>query len=281
MPIVIDPGFTWPPPPETTTSSDGRLQARVTDAGVLLRADMRGDAIRPDRVRFVRGDGSLVRSGDPAMSPGGVALAFDHEAAPGEVAMYYAVPLDRHLRQAGEPTSALAVTMVEPIPPRDLWIKSPESPMLSMRVIPEKWPEMTFESQSQQLSVPGARLGVSALGVREGGAGTLEIVTESHDEEDRLFALLDSGVVLLQTRAEWHFRPAYVLPGSLSTVKSTTRSEVMRHSVEVREARRPPTADVPLRVPGYSWADVERRYTSYQDIANRALTYEQLAGWVV
>ena len=91
MPIPVDPSFVWPDAPTTTTSTDGRLAARVDSAhgGVLLRADFTGDATEAVKARFYRGDGSLVRSGDPAMAPGGVALAYDHEAPVGETQVVF------------------------------------------------------------------------------------------------------------------------------------------------------------------------------------------------
>ena len=52
MPIVVNPGFVWPPESDPVVSPDGRITAIVdpSHAGVLLRADYSDQAIRPEDV---------------------------------------------------------------------------------------------------------------------------------------------------------------------------------------------------------------------------------------
>ncbi|MGH3501679.1 MAG: hypothetical protein ACRDQA_12455 [Nocardioidaceae bacterium] len=96
--MVVDTSAPEVEPPVVTTSADGHLSAYTdtTNAGVLLVADRSGGDPAPVAWRFTRDTGSgpvPVRSGDTATSPGGVGIAYDHEAPLGYPIAYTASPI--------------------------------------------------------------------------------------------------------------------------------------------------------------------------------------------
>ena len=198
-----------PAPAETTVSPDGLLTAKVdaARAGVFLLANFAGDATAvppvpafdplPQKVRFVRGDGTLVRSGDPAWAPGGIAIAYDHEAPIGTPASYTAVPL---YRDGSEGAATAGVTALVPwvADASDVWLKSPIDPNRSVVARAATFEEAARPLRNAGTAVPGARLGVFSYDVTGGLTAVLTVKTDTRAEYDALVHLFEAGPILLQ-----------------------------------------------------------------------------------
>lgn len=282
MPIVVDPSYVPPAASDTVGSPDGLLQVRVdtTNAGVLLRADYSAVSSRPLMVRFYRGDGTLVRSGDPAWAPGGIAHAYDHEAPIGTPAGYYVVPVLADGTD-GAQSERVTVELAWTGDTSSVWIKNPSRPDLSMFAR-----AATFEEQARPLrttftDVPGVRLGISTSLVTGGLTGTLTIKTDTVEEYEAMLALFDGSVLLIQAHPTLGGVPTmYARPSG--DLVSLRRAETgygwgMRDwPVQLTESRRPATLDAPLRIPGLSWAAVASHYPTWQELASRVASWDDL-----
>lgn len=279
---TVDTAFAQPAPPVSVSSPDGLLSATVDAAngGVLLFADFEGTALQAaggaDRVRFYRGDGTLVRSGDPAWAPGGTAVAYDHEAPVGGSVAYYAVPETLSGAQ-GAATATLAVSVPEPTDVRSLWLKSPLQPALSALVWVEDPPQIASAARTSVTPISGAPLGVTSWDVRTGMTTSMVIVTETAAEAATVEALLDAGPLLIQTKVAYDFPDAYWLPGDWSRDRVARMDNPMsRWTVPFVQCRRPATLDAPLMIPGNSYDTPP--YVSYDAATATGLSYNALLG---
>lgn len=283
MAITVDPKSTPSAPVTEITGTDGVLSAKVdTDnAGVMLRADVSAWSPVPLTVRFFRGDGTLVRGGDPAYAPGGVAHAYDHEAPIG-AASYYVQACDADLAAVGDPSARIAMQVPNPSGTRNLWLKNPTQPALSMPLWVESPPQVTRAARNTVTAVPGSRMGLASWDVRTGYETTLQVVTRTAAEAGSLEALLDSGILFVQTRADYDFPEFYCLPGDWTRDRVSYISDpTSRWSVPLNECRRPATIDAPLRIPGLSWETVAAQYLTWENLAAQVSSWDDLLwGWL-
>lgn len=247
----------------------------------MLRADVSAWSPVPLTVRFFRGDGTLVRGGDPAYAPGGIAHAYDHEAPIG-AASYYVQACDADLSPVGEPSARVAAEVPSPATIRNLWLKNPARPALSLPLWVEDPPQVARAARNTVTAVPGSRLGVASWDTRAGWETTLTVVTETADEAAALDALLDSGILFVQTRADYDFPEFYCLPGDWTRDRvSRIGNPMSRWSVPLSEVRRPATVDAPLRIPGLSWASVAAQYQTWGNLAAQVASWDELLwGWL-
>lgn len=284
MPIVVDPSFVPPPPPLVVEGPDGVLKVKLdqANAGVLLRADFSSSSPVPQAVRFYR-NGELVRSGDPAWAPAGIAKAYDHEAPVGLPANYYAVPVDPStLEPTSDPSDRVTVEVPWAAPSTSyVWLKHPQRPDLSLCLMAESFPERGRPFRTTFNDVPGARVGLSAATVTGGLTATLNVFTQTEAEYDALVALTAAGSVLLvQAHPDAGMKSFYARP--TDSLTSTRLAEhgygwAMRQwPLSLVEARRPATVDAPLRIPGLSWASLAAQYPTWTELAAQVESWDAL-----
>lgn len=285
MGITVDPTFVPPPPLETVTSPDGLLSAKI-DPGhgsVLLWVNYSTQPTPlPQRVRFYRGDGTLVRSGDPAWAPGGIAVAYDHEAPIGRPATYYAVPVYRD-DSVGVQTAGVTVVVPWVADPSQVWVKSPGNPAVSALL-----DAATFEEDGRAFrpsfnAIQGSRLGVATWDVAQGLAGTLTVKTDDFAQYEAMLRLFDGGPLLIQANPECSGIPDfYALPdGNLASLRRVPTGYGYGKRdwpIHLTECIRPATLDAPLRVPGNSYAETDPDFPTYQAAMDTGATYADEMG---
>ncbi|MFE4691272.1 hypothetical protein ACFRH6_14580 [Streptomyces sp. NPDC056749] len=270
MPMIVDPSAPLIEPPERVTSPDGYLTAIIdtTWAGVVLSYDAT-DGPSPDtirRVRIVRQDPGAreavpVRSADPAWALDGVGTAYDHEAPLGVAVVYTATPLYAD-GTAGEP-SALAVTVPAPPPgPRDVWVKSLDEPGLSAQVTVTSWPELSWAARIDSAAVQGSAFPVTSQDVYAAPASTITIDAEGDQIEVLQQLLITPGVRLLQTRPDYHRPDQFVLLSDVQQAMDSTPTEPRTYQAALAPVGRPATAGQPMRMPGWSYDELARRFAT-------------------
>jgi hypothetical protein len=278
MAIVIDPSSTPPVPPVTATGTDGILTARRDDAwaGAVLTATYTGTL--PQQVRFTRvgpdGVEMPVRSGDLAWAPGGIAVAYDHEAPLGAAVTWYAYPVTA-AGVVGAASAGVSLTIPEPTTPADVWLKSLVDPALSLPVWVQSWPQLDYAARQQRADVLGRPAPVLTVDAWSTSASEAVIFTQTLDERAALLDLLTSGSVLLaQTRAVNGRPDQYIVPGSISEALFTDSTDPARvWTVALTEVDRPPTIDAGLLIPGRSYADSAQAWPTYADRTATGQTY--------
>lgn len=258
MPIILASGWSNPAPPATATSPDGVLTvtADAANGGVLLRADFSGLATHPKYVRFLRGS-ERVRSGDPARSPGGHAVAYDAEAPLGGTSTWTAVPLDAD-EEPGTSSAGASLLVPAPTGSRTLWVKSLDRPSLSMAVtLLRPLPSVSRGARVALHEVPGDTYPGGSWDVRSARQVSLQALTATLAERDQMWALLDSGILLVQGIEAWGLGGLYALPGDVDEayVGSVMSDQRRIWTIPLAEQRRPATLDSPLYVPGKSYGD--------------------------
>lgn len=286
MPIVIDPAFTPPPPPESVTSSDGVLTAVAdnTNGGALLVADFSSLSPTPRRVRFERTDGSRVRSGDDALAPGGIAVAYDAESPLGGAASWVAIPVFADGSE-GDASAAAAVALTAPAP-STAWLKVVSEPTLSMRVEVATVVESGRTLRNTLTPIVGSPYPTSVGDVPMGWSGRLEFSTDTEDDYYAIVAALSSGPVLLQAPTCMGIPgDMYLVPvGSLTAERLAPTGygwQYLSWTVDFVEVDRPATVDAPLLLPSLSWEDVAQDYASWDALAGSVPSWVALLGGTV
>lgn len=293
---TVDPSFTPPPPDEVVVSPDGVLSARVDaeNAGVHLRADFSAQVPQPLMVRFYRGDGSPVRSGDVAYAPDGLAHAYDHEASPGEVNAYSAMPLDLDGVQSGDMSDSVGVTLPWSVSTSDVWLKNLADPSKSLHIRAHESEETARPAQTSFTRVPGMAVGPSSSSGPTGGLSlTLSVYVDDKATYQALLgtrangytdALLDGNVLLVQPHPDrGGFEAFYARPDGdvLAARRAHGFGYGMREvPITLTESRRPSTLGAPMIVPSVSWALVSQQYATWDELAATVPSWEALLGWV-
>lgn len=274
MPVVVRPGFEWPPDVEPVVSPDGflTLLRDQENGGVLLRADYSSDPT-VKQVRFLR-DGVPVRSGDPAWAPGGWAHAYDYEMPLGVGATWTVLPLHWDGTEGAE-SDAVAAQIYAPAD-GTAWIKSVLDPEQSM-VLPLHTPDFTFESRVSEFSVPGLRASAATWDIARAGKTEMSLLVGDRITEARLMTLLDSGPLLAQASAPSGIPEEYFLAGDRKWEHLHWDGyPVRRLSFAVIPVKRPATSGSRLRIPGLSYEVVARDWASYTQLAEQVNSYNAL-----
>ncbi|MFB6875663.1 hypothetical protein [Streptomyces sp. NPDC056323] len=281
MPLIVDPSAPQVTPPDRVVSPERWLAAVVDTswAGVVLSYNCTTPPTVPApgsvrKVRILRTDpGSApvpVRSADPAWALAGVGTAYDHEAPLGVPVIYTATPI--YADGSTGPATSLAVTVPAPEPgqERDLWLKSVNEPSLSVQAMLVERPEPSSAGRQDVADVPGSPYRVVAYDEHAAESYTLTIDVPP-EQVDQVRALLRSGVLLAQTRPGYIVMPdAYHVPSDLTGPTPTGRlgsSEGYQFSWAVEPVDRPATGDAPMRMPGWSWDEVARRFGTWDAVA--------------
>lgn len=282
MPIVVNPGFVWPPETEPVTSPDGHITAIVdpSHAGVLLRANF--DDSVPDtpargtvaKVRFERQDGSVVRSGNPAWAPGGYAHAYDHEASLGGGTLWRAVPI--HFDGTEGTPSDYVGAVIPALTDGWAWLKPVADPDKAMMLKVEP-PNLSYDGRVETTSITGAPRPAATWDVLEGFTTQLRSLIREKDVEEKLMALLDEGPVLAQFPACAGLPDFYFIRGKLDLEHVHWDGYPWRrYQWDVIQVDRPDTTDSPLRIPGLSYDTVVRDWTTYDQLAATVTSYNKL-----
>lgn len=285
MTIIVDPGFVPPPPPTVAVSSDDRLTATADNAhaGALLKADFSDLPTLPRRVRFYRGDGSPVRSGDPAYAPGGVAVAYDHEAPLGGPVSWYAVPVFKD-GSTGTPTTAAALTLTA-APASRAWLKPLLNPDLAIIGRASRAEEQGRGFRTNFTPVVGATLPGADWDIPLGWTGQITFRTDTEEEYLAMVAALSAGPLLMQPSSCAGLpSDLYLLAqGSMAAARMSGAAtgqgwKYREWAISFVAVDRQPTLDSPLIIPGISWDDVPRLYSSWDNLVAVVPSWYALIG---
>lgn len=237
----------------------------------------------PCKVRFTRSDGQLVRSGHDAYAPGGIAVAYDHEAPLGGPVSWTATPVYAD-GTPGAPTSAAAISLAAP-PASRVWLKSLLDPDVSVLARVALAEESGRLFRSSLAPVVGAELPGGSWDVPLAWTGNLTFRTDTQAEYDQLVAVLSSGVLLMQSGdCAGLPQQLYVLPqGSMAARRmsgaATGQGWAYRAwAIDLAETARPATLDSALLIPGLSYDDLPGTYASYDQLAAVVPSYLALLG---
>lgn len=271
MPIIADPTAPAPPLPTKVTGSDGVLTAYLDEpnAGVLLVADFSGASQVPARVRFYRDDGVLVRSGDWAWAPGGIAVAYDHEMSlSGSGHSWYAHP------DVGADCQRVTLTVPAPSDLSTVWLKGLDSPGLSMQVVVSTWPRLHFAGRLSVSPVLGSAFPAFPAitqDLRQAPTSQMQVWTTTFGDSDALRLLVSSGVLLLQPNAKTGRRDQYVAIGDVDAdLVGLPQGERLLWTLPLTEVERPATTGQRLRVPDRSYADRLATWPLYEGVPARS-----------
>lgn len=250
------PGCVWDGAANASTSS------RVTSA------------IGPEHIRQVRivrqdpGGGAPVpvRSADPAWAIGGVGTAYDHEAPLGVAVIYTATPI--YEDGTSGPQSSLAVTVPAPQRgPGDVWVKSLDTPGTSARVTVIQWPQLTWAARLDTAEIVGSAFPAASQDVYGAAASSITIDAESTQIEAVEKLLTTPGVLLLQTRPDYHRPDQYVLVGDVQQQAISVPTESRTYTADLKQVGQPDTTGQPLRIPGWSWDELAQQFATWDAVA--------------
>lgn len=237
----------------------------------------------PLSVRFARTDGTLVRSGDTAPAPGGVAVAYDHEAPTGGPVSWVATPIYAGGYE-GAPTQPAAIAVVAP-PPSRVWLKSLQDPDLSVLVRVATAEEAGRAFRTSLTPAVGNPLPSGGWDTPMGWAGDVAFRTDTQAEYDALVEVLSSGVLLMQSPdCAGLPQQLYVLPSGVMAAKrmaGATTGQGWKYRIwpiGLTEVPRPATVDSPLMIPGLSYDDLPGAYATYDTLLATVPSYLALLG---
>ena len=287
MPMIVDPLAPPVTPPSPAVSADGWLTATLDPAyaGVVLDVDYTAGtplagAADVRKVRITRLDpgasGAVpVRSADQAWALAGVGVAYDHEAPLGVAVTYSAVP--EYLNGTTGPTSQVSVTLADPEPPLDVWIKSIDTPGLSALVTVTSWPQLQWAARIDSAQVQGSRYPTASQDVYGASSSDITLDAEGGAIETVRTLLTTPGVRLIQTRPDYHRPDMYVVLGDATESVDATPDGARTFTASVVEVERPATAGQPLRMPGWSYDEVADAYATFSAVASAYSTWASLA----
>lgn len=257
MPLIVDPTVPNPPAIQTASSPDGVVTATSdpTHVGVKLRANFSDLSPTPFQIELWRDD-VKVRSGDPAWSPGGIGIAYDHEAPLAAVSSWRAVPLFRD-GTSGAPSASVALAIPEMDDDADCWVKPLADPGKSVALqlhngdITPAW-----AGRVNVTPIPGRALPSVTWEARSPAPITLTLRTDTHAELQALNDALALGPVLVQTRSIYGLPDFYaVATDSTAPYFVGSWSALRDVAVTFQPCPRPATLDAALFIPGRSFGE--------------------------
>ncbi|GAB2732811.1 hypothetical protein [Streptomyces bullii] len=291
MPMIVDPSAPQISPPTTITSPDGWLTAVVDAqwAGVYLAVDYLGGAAplagaaQVMKVAITRQDPGAaapvgVRSGDLAWAVEGVGQAYDHEAPLGVAVAYMARP--QYADGTWGPQSALGLVVPAPAPAetKDLWLKSVETPGLSMRVMYGPDQGSTSTARQESTALTGTPYTAVAYDTASAPAETVSVDVLAEDIE-RFRQLIRSGVLLAQVRPGYQKPDRFFVPGDVSEKPTGKLGSTGGYTVtfDIVPIERPHTTSQPMRAPAWSYDALAAAFGTYDAVAASYPSYAALA----
>jgi hypothetical protein len=290
MPMIVDPSAPQITPPTTLTSPDGWLTAVVDEpwAGVYLAVDYRdgtplAGAAQVRKVQITRQDPGAaapvgVRSGDLAWALEGVGQAYDHEAPLGVAVVYSARP--QYADGTWGPTSSLGLVVPAPAPAetKDLWLKSVDTPGLSMRVMLGPAQGTTSTARQETAARSGTPYMAVAYDTASAPAETVTVdVLAGQIEQFR--QLIRSGVLLAQVRPGYQKPDRFFVPADVTEQPTGKLGSTGGYAVtfDIVPIERPSSAGQPMRAPAWSYDALAAAFGTYDAVTASFANYAALA----
>lgn len=291
MPMIVDPSAPLVSPPTTLTSPDGWLTAVIDDqwAGVYLAVDYSGgttpltNAALVRKVSITRQDPGAdvpvgVRSGNLAWAIEGVGQAYDHEAPLGVAVAYMARP--QYADGTWGPESALGLVVPAPLPgqSKDLWLKSLETPGLSLRVMYGAAQGTTSTARQDTAARSGSAYTAVAYDTAAAPSETVSVDVLTEDI-DQFRLLIRSGVLLAQVRPDYKIPDRFFVPGDVSEKPTGKLGSTGGYTVtfDIVPIERPDSAGQPMRAPAWSYDAMAASFATYDAVSASYSTYAALA----
>lgn len=291
MPLIVDPSAPQITPPDTITSPDGWLTAVIDDqwAGVYLAVDYQGgttplaDAALVRKVQITRQDPGAdapvgVRSGNLAWAIEGVGQAYDHEAPLGAAVAYTARP--QYADGTWGPDSSLGLVVPAPLPaqPKDLWLKSLETPGLSLRVMLGTPQGTTSAARQDTTTRTGTPFTAVAYDTASAPVETVSVDVLTEDIE-QFRKMIRSGVLLAQVRPGYQIPDRFFVPGDVAEKPTGKLGSTGGYTVtfDIAPIERPDSVGQPMRAPAWSYDAMAAQFASYDAVAVSYPTYAALA----
>jgi len=291
MPLIVDPSAPQITPPDTITSPDGWLTAVIDEqwAGVYLAVDYQGgttplaDAALVRKVQITLQDPGAdapvgVRSGNLAWAIEGVGQAYDHEAPLGVAVAYTARP--QYADGTWGPDSSLGLVVPAPLPaqPKDLWLKSLETPGLSLRVMLGTPQGTTSAARQDTTTRTGTPYTAVAYDTASAPVETVSVDVLTEDIE-QFRKMIRSGVLLAQVRPGYQIPDRFFVPGDVAEKPTGKLGSTGGYTVtfDIVPIERPDSVGQPMRAPAWSYDAMAAQFASYDAVAVSYPTYAALA----
>lgn len=280
MPIAVT---TSVPQAQSTdsTSPDGFIRATVlpASAGVFIRVDFSAVRLDPSyhwptpfylTIWREEADGtqSVVRGAQGIAQYGGIAHAYDDEVRFGQIVTYWAVA--EQTTGVDVVTGRVQVLTWEPdggFTSPGVWIKSLEDPDLSVPVRCLDWSAGSYGSRNAAADVWGAADPAVVTDVRKSYSTTLVALTADEEEYQAFLSAVGGSVVYIVGLERHRRRTGYYLVGDIAPARiGKAYSEYDAWTVNLVGMSRPSAPTWSLVVPGRSYADRKRNFTTYQAV---------------
>ncbi|UTN91857.1 hypothetical protein SEA_STUFF_26 [Streptomyces phage Stuff] len=281
MPIVVSQPQAQAPVTDAQ-APDGRIRATVVPgtAGVFIRVDyssMLGQLgytwPNPFRVTIWRqlpgGQPEPVRGAENISQYGAIFHAYDDEVTFGQQVVYWA---EAPTRDGGEivETDKVVVLTWEPdggFTSPGVWIKNLENPDLSVPARCVDWSAGSWASRNATADVWGSPEPAVTTDVRKSYNTKMIVLTKDEDEYQALLAAIDASVVYVVGLERHRRRTGYYLVGDIAPTRlGRASSSYDSWDIGLTGMGRPSSSGHSLTVPGKTYADRKRVYTSYQSI---------------
>lgn len=247
------------------SSSDGVLTVTARPLGAVAIDITWPSTPIPWLTRVVRVVGTtetLIRSADPAYTPGGSGFAQDNEAPAGATVTYKAYGYNGINPTPTRTSTTVSVATTAVASPA--WARWKPLGDLSLSVELPTSIAWTRPRQQEEFSPKGVPSVVYQYGIG-GRRGTLKVATLSASMRDRMRDILDmSQPVLVQFDASVGVADVWaVLGDDPESPVGPRRSGVTEWPVAFIERDRPDTTGAPLIVPGWSYTTADAAYATY------------------
>lgn len=168
---------------------------------------------------------------------------------------------------------SLPVTLLEP-PSTDVVIKDVGQPARQTTVTVQELPEWTRSARQGVHQVRGRSRPVVISDVRLARTGSLSLVTETADQRDALWWVLDEGSTLfVQWPSEWREPDVYVQVGDVAEGRLVRLAEFSDRvwTLALTEVDRP--VGGMAGSPGRTWDDIATDHASWQDVQSTYTTW--------
>ena len=279
MPIVVSQPQAQVPVTDAQ-SPDGRIRATVLEgtAGVFIRVDYSSMLTQlgytwpnPFRVTIWRqlpgAAPEPVRGAENISQYGAIFHAYDDEVTFGQQVVYWA---EAPTRDGGEivETDKVVVLTWEPdggFTSPGVWIKNLENPDLSVPARCVDWSAGSWASRNATADVWGSPEPAVTTDVRKSYNTKMIVLTKDEDEYQALLAAIDASVVYVVGLERHRRRTGYYLVGDIAPTRlGRASSSYDSWDIGLTGMGRPSSSGHSLTVPGRTYADRKRVYTTYQ-----------------
>lgn len=219
-----------------------------------------------------------VRSGNLAWAVEGIGQAYDDEAPLGVAVAYTARPQFTDGTWGDESSLGLVVPAPAPAETKDLWLKSLDTPGLSMRVMYGPAQGTTSTARQETAALTGTPYTAVAYDTAAAPAETVSVdVLAEQIEQFRL--LIRSGVLLAQVRPGYQIPDRYFVPADVAEKPTGKLGSTGGYTVtfDIAPIERPASADQPMRAPAWSYDAMATGFATYDAVTASYPSYAALA----